>query len=96
MYPIIAISTPMGMSALEYADASIGADATPPMLASEAMPIVNRSSLNSLANISINIKCIRSITNPAMMYSGACVSSVKLARDTMRAMSRYNIIFANS
>ena len=47
------MSTPIGISALEYAEARIGAEATPPMLASEATPKENRSSLNSFANITI-------------------------------------------
>jgi len=55
MYPIIAISTPMGMSALEYAEAKIGAEATPPMFAKEATPKEKRSSLKSFATITIII-----------------------------------------
>lgn len=67
MYPIIAISTPMGMSALEYADAKMGAEATPPMLAKDATPREKRSSLKSFAKKTIIEACIAIMTNPAMM-----------------------------
>lgn len=69
-YPIIAISTPIGIRALEYAEAKMGAEATPPIFASEATPITKRSSLKSLAKITINTPCTAITINPAKIYRG--------------------------
>ena len=88
MYPIIAISTPIGIRALEYADAKIGAEATPPMFAKDATPKEKRSSLKSFAKSIMIEACMAMITKPAMIYRGASVNSAKLAREAIRATIR--------
>ena len=53
--PINAINTAIGTNDCEYAAASTGDEATPPIFEREAMPQVNKSSLNTLPIIAIKI-----------------------------------------
>ena len=92
MYPINAIMTPIGTNAFEYALASIGADATPPMFANDETPSEKRSSLKIFANIIIQIKWTNKTVKPAIIKIGACDISLKSALDAIRATKRYNII----
>lgn len=67
MAPNIPISTPTGTKASLYAPAITGADATPPIFATDATQQVNRSNLKILANIVIIRPWIPKIHAPAII-----------------------------
>ncbi|MPN62663.1 hypothetical protein SDC9_210415 [bioreactor metagenome] len=74
----------------------MGAEAVPPMFAKLATPQVNMSSLNILASASRISPWIAKIIKPAIIHSGASLSSAKLAREASSAITMYSRTFETS
>ena len=66
------------------------------MFEREAIPQVNKSSLNTFPIIAIKTPWIIRITKPAKIYAGAWVSSIKFAFDAIKPISIYNSTFETS